>query len=456
MSGRYVSASSREIKTTIDMKFKEAKNYFINEKKKIEDLKDQIDELKFKVDNGERAKSDDENRDKSDNGERVESDDKRDKSDNGERAKSDNGERAKSDNGERAKSDDGNRDKSDNGERAKSDDGNRDKSGYNRDKSGYNRDKSGYNRDKSGYNRDNDLIKLKELESDYKHLYDKFTSEEIKYYSNVSDIIIDYYNIRDNTASNNTEKDIMFFFNQDNENNNKKNSLLETYYKRIEGTAIHKDNGSNRIKYCQDCQIEKILDLSESCFICPICGLTEGVILDDERKIKDYSPYKRLNHFKEWINQFQAKEIPDIPEQVYSDIIQEFKKNRIYDLSKINKKSTKIILKKIGYNIYYEHITYIINKLNNLPPPRITKDMEKIFISMFHKIQEPWERHKPSNRKNFMLYSYTLYKFCELLELDNLLECFPLHKNMDKVMENDAIWMKICKDLNWQYISSFK
>jgi predicted RNA-binding Zn-ribbon protein involved in translation (DUF1610 family) len=232
--------------------------------------------------------------------------------------------------------------------------------------------------------------------------------------------------------------------------------LFEKYCQRVEGIRVVHDDGSNRIKYCEECNIERILDMSESAYICPCCGDSEMIILDEDRQIKDYSPYRRLNHFREWLNQFQAKQSPDIPEQVFIDIVKELNKKRITDLSILNKKKMKIILKKLNYNSYYEHVAYIINKLNNLPPPKITRDMEKLFISMFFKIQEPWETFKQVDRKNFLSYSYVLHKFCELLELDHLFECFPLHKDPDKIMENDQIWEKICKYLKWEYISSFK
>lgn len=114
------------------------------------------------------------------------------------------------------------------------------------------------------------------------------------------------------------------------------------------------------------------------------------------------------------------------------------------------------ILKKLGYNDYYDYIHFIINKLTGLPPPKISRDMEKMFIKMFLMIQEPWLKHKRKDRKNFLSYSYVLHKFCELLELDHLLECFPLHKQMDILMEDDVLWKKICHDLHWDFISSFK
>jgi hypothetical protein len=284
------------------------------------------------------------------------------------------------------------------------------------------------------------------------------------YYDNTGDLITEYYELRDTKEVQVKEtKNILEFLCIKKDpvivNESKKTNraeLFEKYCQRVEGIRVNHDDGSHRIKYCNECNIEKILATMESAYICPLCGDSEMIILDEDRQIKDYSPYRRLNHFREWLNQFQAKQSPDIPEQVFIDIVKEFNKNRIMDLSVLNKKNMKLILKKLKYNIYYEHVAYIINKLNNLPPPKITRDMEKLFISMFFKIQEPWELYKQSDRKNFLSYSYVLHKFCELLELDHLLDCFPLHKDPDKIIENDIIWENICKHLNWQYISSFK
>ena len=289
---------------------------------------------------------------------------------------------------------------------------------------------------------------------------DNISNEEMDYYDTIGDLIINYYDNRNDKDSYIKEsKSIIDFLNTDNNNiisiNNNKN-LLEKYCQRIEGIRINHDDGTNRIKYCIDCTIEKILDIGESAYICPCCGTSEMIILDEDRQIKDYSPYKRLNHFREWLNQFQAKQTPDIPDIVFINIIKELKKTRIIDLSILNKVNMKTLLKKLDYNIYYEHIAYIINKLNNLPPPKITRDMEKLFISMFYKIQDPWELHKQQNRKNFLSYSYVLHKFCELLDLTHLLDCFPLHKDSSKIVENDQIWRKICYCLRWEYISSFK
>ena len=73
---------------------------------------------------------------------------------------------------------------------------------------------------------------------------------------------------------------------------------------------------------------------------------------------------------------------------------------------------------------------------------------------MFREIQEPFEKCKPHDRKNFLSYSFVLHKFCQLLELDELLSNFPLLKSRSKLMQQDQIWKGICRELDWQYIPS--
>ena len=285
----------------------------------------------------------------------------------------------------------------------------------------------------------------------------KNSNTELDYYNNVGDLIMEYYKIKDdeNNINENKETKNLIDFLQMPNNTTIENKILDNYYTRIDGIKIYKDIGKNRIKYCSECNIEKILDIVESSYICQLCGSSEIVIIDEDKQIKDYSPYKRLNHFKEWLEQLQAKQTPDIPEQLFDEIINELIKNRIYDLSILTKDYIKKILKKLNYNSYYEHIIYIINKLNNIPPPKLSKDMEKIFNSMFNQIQEPWELYKPKYRKNFLSYSYVLYKFCEILNLKHLLKYFSLHKDYNKIRENDEIWKKICNHLNWTYNISY-
>lgn len=301
------------------------------------------------------------------------------------------------------------------------------------------------------------LNELEELKEEVNSIQNNHS--ELDYYDKTGEIICDYYKIRDEKVNEYSQtKNIIDYFNKkkstENEDINSRTNLFNRYCQRVDGTRTVKDDGSNRIKYCPECKLEKILDAGESSYVCPFCGDSEEIILDEDRQIKEYSPYKRINHFKEWINQFQAKETTEIPESIFLEIITEINKNRIKDLSTLDRDKMKQILKKLGYNNLYEHIPYIINKLSGLEPPTINRNIEMKFIDMFTKIQEPWEKFKPTGRKNFLSYSYVLHKFCQLLELDHLLTSFPLLKSIKNLKEQEQVWERICKSLKWEFISS--
>ena len=112
------------------------------------------------------------------------------------------------------------------------------------------------------------------------------------------------------------------------------------------------------------------------------------------------------------------------------------------------------VLKKLRLNKYYEHIFHIINKLNRIPPPTISRDTEEKIKSYFKSIQKPFEIYKPKYRKNFSAYYSVIHKILELLELDELVSYFPLLKSREKKEEFDILWEKICNYNNYQFIPS--
>jgi len=69
-------------------------------------------------------------------------------------------------------------------------------------------------------------------------------------------------------------------------------------------------------------------------------------------------------------------------------------------------------------------------------------------------IQVPFVKHCPEKRKNFLSYSYVLHKFVQLLGMHELTACFPLLKSRQKLYQQDTIWKKICKELEWPFIKS--
>jgi uncharacterized Zn finger protein (UPF0148 family) len=220
-------------------------------------------------------------------------------------------------------------------------------------------------------------------------------------------------------------------------------------------------NEESNVDVCRECGVEKTLYISDGKLICNLCGEETTILVDsDKPSYKDpprevsYFAYKRINHFNEWLAQFQAKESTDIPQDVYDNIIIELKKERIINMSELTPQKLREILKKLKKNKYYEHIPHIINKLNGIPPPVMTRETEEELRRMFKEIQLPFHKYCPANRKNFLSYSYVLHKFVQLLELDEFLPCFMLLKSREKLHQQDQIWKQICEHLKWQYIPS--
>ena len=159
---------------------------------------------------------------------------------------------------------------------------------------------------------------------------------------------------------------------------------------------------------------------------------------------------KRINHLREILAQFQAKETTQIPEEVINNIKNQLKKERITTDELTNKK-TKEILKNLKYNKYYEHIPYIKEKLG-IKPPVMSQELEEKLCNLFIEIQTPYSRYCPKERVNFLNYYYTIYKLCELINQREFLLHFPMLKDRDKRIEQDEIWKKICGELGWQFI----
>jgi hypothetical protein len=245
-----------------------------------------------------------------------------------------------------------------------------------------------------------------------------------------------------------------------------KAELYDKYIKLINNqTFIQKDifmkkSQVGQSAICPKCNIGLTLVHSEGLQVCNQCGVTEYILIDSEKPSfrepppeVSYFAYKRINHFNEWLSQFQAKESTEIPPEIYQAILLEMKKERITDLNKINHTKIREYLKKLKLNKYYEHIPHILNKLNK-KVPLISKEVEEKLRHMFKEIQAPFMKICPPNRKNFLSYSYVLHKFVELLGLDHLKEGFPLLKSREKLHQQDQMWKEICKELNWMFIKS--
>jgi len=238
--------------------------------------------------------------------------------------------------------------------------------------------------------------------------------------------------------------------------------LLEKYLLRINPEYVKKTNELDDMSgECVECGTDMMFSQNEAMLYCTECGMTEFILIDSDRpSYKDppressYYAYKRINHFNELLAQFQAKGSTEIPQDIIDTIITEFKKQRITDFKNIKYRQMREVLRKLKLNRQYDHIPYIISRLNGSIAPVMDRETEEKLRHMFKEIQPSFQKHCPKNRRNFLSYSYVLYKFCELLELDDFLASFPLLKNRDKLYQQSKVWQCICDEMSWEYIRS--
>jgi hypothetical protein len=244
----------------------------------------------------------------------------------------------------------------------------------------------------------------------------------------------------------------------------KRDKALESYLCALNPDTLQNENAvasSITANYgnCAICSAEMFLN--ETYLDCPECGYRDIILVDSEKpSYKDppremsYYAYKKINHLNEWLAQFQAKETTEIAPAVLEQIRTELRKERITDMSKLKPSKLKEVIKKLKLNRCYDHVAHILNRLNGISAPVLSREVEEKLRFMFKEIQFSFVKHCPKKRSNFLSYSFVLYKFCELLELDEYLPCFPLLKSREKLYMQDKIWKKICEDMNWEFIQT--
>jgi len=278
-----------------------------------------------------------------------------------------------------------------------------------------------------------------------------------------SDYIFEYFERKKNISKGKSKKTTVLnnFFNKTVNNkiktDNKETTNINKYLTNIDESFIDINNYVIDYEKCENCSGELVPVESEGLIICNKCGQHLQYLIEHEKPSYKEPPkevcfyaYKRINHFREILAQFQAKETTQIPIEVLNNIKLQIKKERI-SLKQITNKKAKDILKKLGYNKYYEHIPFIKDKLG-IKPPVMSPELEDTLCNLFMEIQKPYSNHCPDDRVNFLNYYYVLYKMCELLGENIFLSYFPMLKDPVKRIEQDEIWKKICKELNWEFI----
>tara|TARA_Y100000389_G_C17466334_1_gene525973 strand:+ start:3201 stop:4325 length:1125 start_codon:yes stop_codon:yes gene_type:complete len=286
----------------------------------------------------------------------------------------------------------------------------------------------------------------------------------IEYWKDNSLTIFDYYEAR-TTEGCTSQKPVVLdsFFGKVVSKDHAEDGVLglsnvRKYLSKQDESFLSVEDYVVRTDLCKTCNEGELIPVDhEGVLICNKCAAGTSVLIENDRpsykeppKEVSFYAYKRINHFREIIAQFQAKETTQIPESVLSDIKNQIKKERI-TADHLTNRRAKELLKKLGYNKYYEHIPFIKDKLG-IKPPVMSPALEDRLCNLFMEIQAPYARYCPSDRVNFLNYYYTVYKLCELLDHTEFLPYFPMLKDREKRIEQDDIWRKICKELNWEFV----
>jgi len=311
--------------------------------------------------------------------------------------------------------------------------------------------------------------RIKEINENIKNLKEKKTN----YYLDNSKYIFEYFEnkqkinlINDKTKAPTSKSQLLFNIfkitpsdNDDNcsdELNNK--NIVQKYLTNIDETYFDMKSYVQQVDICKACSKGEMIPLDdEGVLICNGCAVSIPFLIENEKPSYKEPPkevcfyaYKKINHFKEILAQFQGKETTQIPNEVIELIELQIKKERI-GLEQLTHYKTKDILKKLGFNKYYEHIAFIKNKLG-IKPPVFRPELEDTLCNLFMEIQSPYAKTCPDYRVNFLNYYYVLFKFCELLEENDYLNDIPLLKDREKLIEQDETWRKMCVELNWEFI----
>jgi len=300
-------------------------------------------------------------------------------------------------------------------------------------------------------------LEIKDRISDIKSTLKVHKNNIKQYYLTNSKYIFDYFENKKEISTGNTRTKLLnSFFKIDAESDrvNELTSLninnVKKFLSNTDESFINVNDFMFQTDVCKHCNVGELIPVEhEGILVCNHCSKYVIYLFESEKPSYKEPPkeacfyaYKRINHFKEILAQFQAKETTQIPTEVIENIKLQIKKERI-SLSKFTNTKAKDILKKLGYNKFYEHIPYIKDKLG-IKPPVMTQQLEEQLCNLFMEIQAPYAKTCPDYRINFLNYYYVLFKFCELLEETQFLHDIPLLKDREKLIEQDETWRRMC------------
>ena len=167
------------------------------------------------------------------------------------------------------------------------------------------------------------------------------------YFLNNSKFIFEYFENKKNISNNDTKNTsskcqlVDQFFKIKNENlninENVNKNIVNKYLCNIDESFLDINAFVRPVDICQYCFKGELIPLDdEGVLICNICSVNVPYLIENEKPSYKEPPkevcfyaYKKINHFKEILAQYQGKETTQIPIEVIELIKQQIKKERI-------------------------------------------------------------------------------------------------------------------------------
>ena len=183
------------------------------------------------------------------------------------------------------------------------------------------------------------------------------------YYLDNNEIIFDYFENKQQICNGNNKTKILNDFFKVESAASKEDQLKRVNQNNVQRYLTNLDPSYIDIsKYvfptdvCRYCQSGEMIPVeNEGIMVCNHCSIHVSYLVENEKPSYKEPPneacfyaYKRINHFKEILAQFQAKETTQIPPDVLENIKHQIKKERIDLHTQFTDKKAKEILKKLG------------------------------------------------------------------------------------------------------------
>lgn len=218
---------------------------------------------------------------------------------------------------------------------------------------------------------------------------------------------------------------------------------------------------------CFNCGNKKEFDIFNNItYVCNRCYSKQMIFKHnssyndiDRVNISNKYMYERKIHFRDCINQYQAKQNNTILPIVYEELEEEFRRHHLLvdsddnkeKFKNITKKHIMIFLKELNYSKHYENVHLIHYNMTNIKPNDISHLEDKL-LDDFDILIDLYEKEfKNITRKSFINTLYVLYQLLYRHKYNCDKEEFIILKTIDRKFFHDEVCKVLFEKLGWNF-----